>query len=54
VLQAYGEAAFSYIPRSYLLPQQYWLWRGHLLASKSPADAKWVIKANIHRCGTMF
>ncbi|WIA21519.1 hypothetical protein OEZ85_000720 [Tetradesmus obliquus] len=47
--QAYGEAAFGYIPRSYLLPQQYWLWRSHLLASGSPDDAKWVLKANIHR-----
>ncbi|KAF6250579.1 hypothetical protein COO60DRAFT_1646502 [Scenedesmus sp. NREL 46B-D3] len=46
---AYGEAAFGFIPRSYLLPQQYWLWRSHLLASGSPADAKWVLKANIHR-----
>jgi hypothetical protein len=49
-MQAYGELAFGFIPRSYLLPQQYWLWRSHLLAAGSPADRLWVLKANIHRC----
>lgn len=47
--QAYGELAFNYIPRSYLIPQQYWLWRSYLLATASPPDRKWVLKANIHR-----
>jgi hypothetical protein len=48
-LQAYGELAFNHIPRSYLIPEQYWLWRNHLLESGSPEDRKWVLKANIHR-----
>jgi hypothetical protein len=29
--QAYGELAFGHIPRSYILPEQYWVWRGHML-----------------------
>jgi hypothetical protein len=28
--QAYGELAFGHIPRSYVLPEQYWLWRNHI------------------------
>eukprot|EP00775_Hariotina_reticulata_P003824 gene3824-4082_t len=47
--QAYGEAAFNYIPRSYLLPEQYWLWRNNIKASSFPPDTKWVLKANMHR-----
>lgn len=47
--QAYGELAFNFIPRSYIIPEQYWLWRSYLLASASPPDRKWVLKANIHR-----
>eukprot|EP00879_Flechtneria_rotunda_P016502 GHRR01017270.1.p1 GENE.GHRR01017270.1~~GHRR01017270.1.p1 ORF type:complete len:910 (+),score=306.65 GHRR01017270.1:263-2992(+) len=47
--QAYGEAAFHYIPRTYLVPEQYWLWRSYLLATNSPPDSKWVLKANVHR-----
>jgi hypothetical protein len=53
-VQAYGELAFDHIPRSYLLPGQYWVWRSHLLASDSPADKKWVLKANIHRCVVLW
>ena len=30
--QFYGEGAFSIIPRSYLLPAQYWQWRMWLAA----------------------
>ena len=30
--QFYGEGAFAIIPRSYLLPSQYWHWRMWLAA----------------------
>jgi len=30
--QFYGEGAFNIIPRSYLLPTQYWPWRMWLAA----------------------
>jgi hypothetical protein len=48
--QAYGEAAFDHMPRSYLIPQQYWVWRSHLAATGSPPHTRWVLKANVHRC----
>ncbi|GBF95305.1 hypothetical protein Rsub_08336 [Raphidocelis subcapitata] len=47
--RAYGELAFGHIPRSYALPEQYWLWRNHIEQARSPATAKWVLKANVHR-----
>ena len=33
--RAFGELAFGYIPRSYALPEQYWIWRSHLLVLKA-------------------
>eukprot|EP00198_Chlamydomonas_reinhardtii_P010170 XP_001699507.1 predicted protein [Chlamydomonas reinhardtii] len=48
-LEAYGEAAFAYIPRSYMLPGQYWTWRAWTQHALSPADLPWVLKANEHR-----
>lgn len=48
-IQAYGESAFTYIPPTYLIPEQYWLWRNALLDTGSPPDSKWVLKANVHR-----
>ncbi|KAG2432255.1 hypothetical protein HXX76_009173 [Chlamydomonas incerta] len=47
--EAYGEAAFAYIPRSYMLPGQYWTWRAWTQTAASPADLPWVLKANEHR-----
>ncbi|GFR45039.1 hypothetical protein Agub_g6409 [Astrephomene gubernaculifera] len=47
--EAYGEAAFDFIPRSYMLPTQYWIWRAWTQHSSSPADLPWVLKANEHR-----
>jgi hypothetical protein len=57
---AYGERAFGHIPRSYALPEQYWMWRRHLAALDAAAPGsnsgssdggglKWVLKANVHR-----
>ncbi|GLC35121.1 Tubulin polyglutamylase ttll5 [Pleodorina starrii] len=47
--EAYGEAAFEYIPRSYMLPSQYWVWRSWTQRSGSPPGLPWVLKANDHR-----
>ncbi|GIL96200.1 hypothetical protein Vretimale_2070 [Volvox reticuliferus] len=47
--EAYGEAAFDYIPRSYMLPSQYWVWRSWTQRSSSPPEVPWVLKANDHR-----
>ncbi|EFJ46264.1 hypothetical protein VOLCADRAFT_93371 [Volvox carteri f. nagariensis] len=47
--EAYGEAAFDFIPRSYMLPSQYWIWRSWTQLSASPSDLPWVLKANDHR-----
>ncbi|KAG2446963.1 hypothetical protein HYH02_008117 [Chlamydomonas schloesseri] len=47
--EAYGEAAFAYIPRSYMLPGQYWTWRSWTQHAGSPRDLPWVLKANEHR-----
>ncbi|KAG2498580.1 hypothetical protein HYH03_003331 [Edaphochlamys debaryana] len=47
--EAYGEAAFDFIPRSYQLPSQYWVWRSWTLTTHSPSDLPWVLKANEHR-----
>ena len=35
--RAFGELAFGYIPRSYALPEQYWIWRSHLLRVRDGA-----------------
>ncbi|KAI8476030.1 MAG: hypothetical protein J3K34DRAFT_516940 [Monoraphidium minutum] len=47
--EAYGEGAFGFIPRSYLLPEQYWVWRSHMAQAGPAPGAKWVLKANLHR-----
>ncbi|KXZ45431.1 hypothetical protein GPECTOR_55g337 [Gonium pectorale] len=47
--EAYGEAAFEFIPRSYMLPSQYWVWRSWTQAARSPPELPWVLKANEHR-----
>lgn len=47
--EAYGEAAFLIMPRSYRVPEQYWTWRSFLMASNSPEDTKWVLKADKHQ-----
>jgi hypothetical protein len=36
---AYGEHAFDFAPRGYLLPEQYWLWRNAIL-NNDWADTK--------------
>jgi hypothetical protein len=47
--EAYGEAAFEYFPRSYVLPSQYWVWRSWTQRTGSPNDLPWVLKRNDHR-----
>ncbi len=47
--EAYGEGAFAYVPRSYLLPGQYWVWRSWAAQSGLPPELPWVLKANEHR-----
>ena len=37
---AYGEGAFAVIPRSYVLPDQYWRWRAWLKAQVELKPAK--------------
>ncbi|KAK9818821.1 hypothetical protein WJX74_005844 [Apatococcus lobatus] len=47
---AYGEGAFSIIPRTYLLPEEYWRWR-LVLQAQTPKEQQpfWVLKASTHR-----
>ncbi len=37
--EAYGEHAFDFAPRGYLLPEQYWVWRNAIL-NNDWADTK--------------
>ena len=39
ITAAYGEGAFRVMPRSYVLPDQYWRWRAWLKAQVRESDA---------------
>jgi hypothetical protein len=46
---AYGEHAFDFTPRGYLLPQQYRLWRSAIARHGWGEDKLWVLKRNMHQ-----
>jgi hypothetical protein len=49
IQEVYGEHAFEFSPRGYLLPQQYSLWRS-AIAKHGWDDSKlWVLKRNMHQ-----
>ncbi|KAK9865549.1 hypothetical protein WJX84_007461 [Apatococcus fuscideae] len=50
MVAAYGEGAFAVIPRTYLLPEEYWRWRLAIQSQASQAKQPfWVLKASTHR-----
>ncbi|KAK9832730.1 hypothetical protein WJX81_005345 [Elliptochloris bilobata] len=53
LVRAYGELAFSILPRSFLLPEGYWAWRlwreAHAACQQGPGEEVWVLKEDAHR-----
>lgn len=47
--QHYGEGAFNFIPRSWLLPDQYWHWRLWAESQGKGPNHMWVLKQDVHR-----
>lgn len=45
----YGEGAFDIIPRSYLLPAQYWQWRLWLTSQVALLTATWTAFESFHQ-----